>query len=451
MNAAYAQIIVGLKYGDEGKGSIVDHLCKERGFHVVVRYNGGSQAAHNVVLRNGTHHRFSQFGSGAFRGAATLLSRYMMVDPFELGIESSYLSHKLGSAALTNHYIDERAPVITPFHVAANRLREWMRGANRHGSCGRGIGELAEDMDKFPHHVITAKEMKEPGILILKLASIRERKLAELAHQGLEPRNIPDHLCSDAALLMHPKQPALIGSAMFTAAKYFNIISPDDANRMMRNHRVIFEGAQGIALDESHGFHPHTTWSNTTQANALSLLAEASFSGPVEITGVLRAYETRHGAGPFVSYNKLLDGVSPNEHNGTGRWQGDFRCGHFDSVLTRYTASIANHIRPLNSIALTHMDIPKTGWPYCGAYRLPADEILQKMIPDFSRNQKIQSDRARLVMSANPNLSSMHSSPDEFIRHVENCCSAPVVWTSHGPRAEDKRLRYSEGALGSAA
>src|SRR5687768_225602 len=136
--------VVGLGYGDEGKGTVVDYLTRKHTAHTVVRFNGGAQAAHNVVTPDGKHHTFAQFGSGTLAGARTHLSRFMLVNPLDLFNEARHLE-SLGIAdPLQLVTISPDALVTTPLHVAANLIRELQ---NQHGSCGKGIGETQRTAD----------------------------------------------------------------------------------------------------------------------------------------------------------------------------------------------------------------------------------------------------------------------------------------------------------------
>src|ERR1700754_2874816 len=136
-------MVVDLGFGDAGKGGVVDRLCA-RGpgpVHAVVRFNGGAQAAHNVVTTDGRHHTFAQFGSGTFTpGVRTHLSRFMLVDPLALAAEAAHLAAVGVPDALDRLTADAGAPLTTPYHRAANRARAT---AVLHGSCGMGIGETA--------------------------------------------------------------------------------------------------------------------------------------------------------------------------------------------------------------------------------------------------------------------------------------------------------------------
>ena len=141
-----AILIADLGYGDAGKGSIVDYLTRKTGAHTVVRYNGGAQAAHNVITPEGKHHTFAQFGSGTFvPGTRTHLSRFMMVHPLALLAEERHLQSLGIDDAFPRLSIDREALVTTPFQQAANRIKEIARGDGRHGSCGMGVGETMSD------------------------------------------------------------------------------------------------------------------------------------------------------------------------------------------------------------------------------------------------------------------------------------------------------------------
>lgn len=167
-------IVTDLGYGDAGKGTVVDWLCAQRRVGAVVRFNGGGQAAHNVVLPDGRHHTFAQFGSGTFRGVPTHLSRFVVVDPLALAAEAAHLGevgvpHPFG--LLT---VDREALLATPYHVAAGRARELARAADRHGSCGMGVGETMSYALEHPGLAPTVGDCEAPARLARKLRALRE-------------------------------------------------------------------------------------------------------------------------------------------------------------------------------------------------------------------------------------------------------------------------------------
>ena len=129
--------VVDLGFGDSGKGTITDYLTRAHQAHTVIRFNGGAQAAHNVITPDGRHHTFAQFGSGTFSaGVRTYLSRFVVIEPYAMVNEEAHLRQRGVTDAFDRLLVDRDALVISPFQSAANRLRELARGADRHGSCG---------------------------------------------------------------------------------------------------------------------------------------------------------------------------------------------------------------------------------------------------------------------------------------------------------------------------
>lgn len=407
-----ATIVIGMLYGDEGKGTVVDYLCSQtRHPTVVVRFNGGAQAAHNVVMPDGRHHTFAQFGSGTFHGATTFLSRFMFVDPIALIHEANALVDKINMSPLSGLYIDALAPVVTPVHVLVNRHRERLRGHSAHGSCGKGIGELAYDLIHHPNEVIRMHDLHDAKLTREKLELIQRRKYAEFHTPPLpvELDNVADayqQIVANLRLLNHRAE----------------------IHSLLHNNRIVFEGAQGVCLDEWYGFHPHTTWSTTTQGNALQILHENGVMVDLETIGVMRSYVTRHGAGPFATHCDLLRDVSPGEHNKRGEFQGDFRSGRFDIPLARYASQCMLEVSALDGIAMTHMDL----WPSLGRIVCRGYEGVEPTPNRIRHNLDRQERLGRIVGTARP-IWRTYGNANEFISAVEGNCLASMVLTSHGP------------------
>ena len=419
-------IVVDLGFGDAGKGGVVDHLCRSTDVHTVVRFNGGAQAAHNVVAPDGRHHTFAQFGSGTLvPGVRTHLSRFMLVDPLALATEAAHL-RTLGVAdPFARLTVDRRALLTTPYHAAANRIRETARGADRHGSCGVGVGETAAYALDHPEDAPTAGDCTGAARLLAVLTRLRDRLTADL---GLsEPLGPP---------------PADCASAFRAFAARTTLTDDSYLPRLLHANSLVFEGAQGVLLDEWHGFHPYTTWSTTTFANAETLLAEAgtgSGIAPALRLGVLRSYTTRHGPGPLVTEDPTLASTLPEPHNGHGRWQGAFRLGHFDAVAHRYALAACGGA---DALALTHLDAPAR-FRYlslCETYDLDGDDIstLPAAEPgDLARQAALTTAllRARPGRTRTPGPGAR-----AWTEAVEAALDIPVLLTSHGPRSTDKHL-----------
>lgn len=344
--SARALIIADLGFGDAGKGQLTHHLTRTEGAHLVVRYSGGAQCGHNVVTEDGRHHAFAQVGAGSFvPGVATHLSRFVVLHPGALAVEAAVLADKGVPGVLERLTVDPRAVVTTPFHQAAGRLRELARGAGRHGSCGVGVGETRQDEEEGQES-LRAEDLVGDG-LEARLLAIQERKRAALA--PLREAATSDAAGPEWRILDEPQ----------VARRWIEQLRPlalqlvEDEARLseaLARGPVVFEGAQGVLLDERLGFHPYTTWTCTTFANAQALLRGL---GAEEVrVGVLRAYQVRHGPGPLPT--EVAGGLGlPEPHNPSGPWQGAFRAGWLDLVLTRYALAAAGGV---DHLALTHLD-----------------------------------------------------------------------------------------------
>ncbi|MFV2112366.1 adenylosuccinate synthetase [Micromonospora sp. LOL_025] len=399
--------VVDLGYGDAGKGTVVDWLCATRPVHTVVRFNGGAQAAHNVVLRDGRHHTFAQFGAGTFHpGVRTHLSRHVVVDPLALAAEADHLASVGVPDALDRLTVDGEALLATPYHRAANRAREIARGADRHGSCGLGVGEAVAYGLAHPDEAPRVADCRNPALLRRRLTALRDRLTAELGPLDAPP--VEDCL------------PAFTGFAGRVA-----IVDRSWLAGALRAGTCVFEGAQGVLLDEWHGFHPYTTWSTTTFANADSLLAEAGQPGGATRIGVLRVVTTRHGPGPLVTEDPALPLADP--HNPTNPWQGRFRFGHFDAVAHRYALAAAGGV---DGLALTHVDLAGPGLRICRRYDT-TDRLTPGPPGDLDRQAALT---ARLLRSRPV----YDDPPVDWPSAVAGELGAPVVLTSHGPTADDK-------------
>jgi adenylosuccinate synthase len=214
--------------------------------------------------------------------------------------------------------------------------------------------------------------------------------------------------------------------------------------RLLRAGPALFEGAQGVLLDEWRGFHPYTTWSTTTFANAETLLAEAGETA-VRL-GVVRSYLTRHGPGPFVTEDPTLE--LPEPHNGTGTWQGAFRAGHPDAVALRYAAEAAGG---LDGVALTHLDVAaRHRLRLCRAY-LADGQLVSRIEPGPEHDLSWQERLTDRLLRARPVYEDVVSSGPaggapagteptrDWPGIFEDILGAPVVLRSYGPTAAAKR------------
>lgn len=455
-------IVTGLGYGDEGKGKTVHWLCSERQAHTVVR-TGGPQALHRVVTSSGQEHVHAQFGSGTLAGAATHLSKNMVIDPYAIIAEGRALKHEhdVGRvfARLTIH---EDALVITPFQAIANRLRELARGDKRYGSVGVGVGETVLDAELHQDDTIRARDLGSPGLLD-KLGAIQKRKIGELEEVVARIDSLPQPARGRAHFeIRNLKSKRTIDWAVGWFTKLASMARIVDTNYVAqeilnRSGAVVFEGSQGVLLDRWHGFHPYTTKVRTIPEAALSLIQECEYDGEIKNFGVLRAYHTRHGAGPFVTECPELTKQLPDVTNDNHPWQGNFRVGCLDVVAAKYAIAAASEIRALDGLVVTCVDrIGSSGqWQICRSYNSPPET---EDATFFSRNDlglidginvfrgfgeaqlKRQEALGRLLGECSPNLTTLETGQD-----IVNLCAGilndelgvPVVAVSVGPTEKD--------------
>ncbi len=424
-----ATLVVDLGYGDCGKGTVTDHYVRTTGADLVVRFNGGAQAGHTVVTTDGRTHTFSQFGAGSFvPGVRTYLSRFMVVHPGGLLHEAEVLAGLGVERPLDRLILDHQARLITPFHQAANRLREVLRGEARHGSCGLGIGETMQDDLDHPGEVVRAGDLSRPELLRSKLTRWQQRKWEAFSAHRRELRAHPQGRAELAVLESAEIIERWIAQAALLAERVSH--APELSHL---TGSVVFEGAQGVLLDEWRGFHPHTTWSTCTFDNALAMLQ--GWDGEVTKVGVLRSYATRHGAGPFPTETEELDFSEP--HNHLGPWQGAFRQGWLDAVTARYAVSACGGV---DGLVLTHLDrVPKGGrWKLATSYEgidAPFYRDGALALGPFAALD-YQSELTQAVFGAKPGYEEVIR--DELAPRLEQLLEAPILLKSWGPTANDK-------------
>ncbi len=458
-----AYVVVDLAFGDSGKGLLTDFLVRLTGATVVVRYNGVAQAGHNVVAAEGAHHTFAQFGAGSFvPGVRTFLSRHVVVHPTALLAEARALQKQGVPDVLSRTRISEHARIITPFHQAAGRIRELVRGASRHGSCGVGVGETVKDSHEHPEDIILAGDLRNAATLRRKVRRVCERKRDEvrelLASAAAQPFLDGEVAVFESAAIVERWIEEAISLAKL------NLVVPDTTLTAWigRADSMVFEGAQGVLLDEWRGFHPYTSWSTCTAANAIGLLCECARSAGIELVGVLRSHMLRHGPGPLPTETDVFR-AAVFDHNRPNEWQGPVRYGWLDAVLARYALDVVGGV---DTIALTHLDAVPSMPTYrmCVGYKLtphPDDveliaestsqRLVTRLVPPLGCSIGRQARLADLLSRAVPVLEKCAPDEDAVLGLIERQLGRSVDIISRGPRATDVCLhRHISPTFGTA-
>lgn len=363
-----AIITVGLGWGDEAKGQTTDALVRHHNSRLVVRYSGGSQCGHNVTLPDGRSHCFSQFGSGTLAGAHTYLTKDVIISPFALLKEAEHLK-TFGLQPFDTLLIHPKALVTTVYTQAMNRIKESIR-TKKHGSCGHGIGETRSYWLKYGDDSIRAEDLYNQYRLLPKLELQRARLIEE--YKAMDVAVPSEHLRD---LYVSPR-------ALFKS--YIKEVGPNIRNTAdLPNHGnkpIIYEGAQGVLLDEHFGFYPYTTWSTVTDELAWDHVDESGIQD-VSVLGITRSYMTRHGEGPFPTYSKELQDKLVDPHNPDNKWQGNIRFGWFDLDLIRYSAKC---LRRLDGLVVNHLDQVTSDWKMYHGYNVPWSQF-----PTLKTQEKI--------------------------------------------------------------
>lgn len=412
------QVVLGLGFGDEGKGTIVDWLARAAPTPpLVIRWNGGPQAMHHVVTDDGRSHCFAQLGAAGFvPGARTHLGPDMVVDPYALHREAAALAAVGVTGALSSLSIDPRCVLVTPWHAIVNRVRELLRGDARHGSTGRGIAEARRGRYQLRAGQLGPGFADDARFLQRALAAEVEALLAAHPRASAAARSLAARAEDDD-----------LGHAFVEAGRSLAATGVAITAAVPPAEDVILESAQGALLDQDHGFFPHVTPSRITRTAAEDAMRSLGLVGSAEIWGVLRAYQTRHGEGPLPSDDPALAARLAELHNPSDGWSGRFRVGWFDAVLARHALGCAG---PIDRLALTCVD------------RLAAlDEVAvvdawqtpTAVITDLAAIPA--EDRTRVAMTARPIIRVVPS----IVAAIEAALGRRVDVTSWGPTASGKR------------
>ncbi len=311
--------VIDLGFGDCGKGITVDYLASRSPDEtVVVRFSGGHQVGHTVEVE-GRMHTFSNFGAGSFRGVPTYYSQHCVVFPSAMLAEYEVIADL--HPKLIYHPL---VKVCTAYDVAFNRALEQF---NQHGSCGVGFGaciERNEGPNKLfatglTNSFVLQQKLNAIRIYYLKrVKAYRNQQLLEMYLKELEGYQEQRFInqCIDSLDLCEIRRHDWIGT---------------------KHKHIIFEGSQGILLDQDHGFFPHVTRSHTTCRNAMRILSDIDGSGgEIDFYYLSRCYQNRHGNGPMSKEGDIGLVNNEKEANKTNAYQGAFRVGELDAQLLQY-------------------------------------------------------------------------------------------------------------------
>lgn len=330
-------VIVGTQWGDEGKGKIVDLLAEHA--HMVVRFQGGNNAGHTMVV-GGEQFICHLIPSGILQGKTCIIGNGVVVDPAVLLEEIDNLSNRGINIGEDRLLVSERAHLIMPYHRSVDHAREQFKGDKKIGTTGRGIGPAYED--KATRRGIRFVDLLDPNVFTEKVNTILDEKNFYLKNYLSADTLDAQEIIDQYQIYLQRLAPHVANTSVIINEAIIN------------GQNIMFEGAQGTHLDIDHGTYPFVTSSNTIAGNACC----GSGVGPKqidEVIGIVKAYTTRVGAGPFPS--ELFDDIGDQiQQKGaefgatTGRRR---RCGWLDTVILRNSV----RLNGLSGLAITKLDV----------------------------------------------------------------------------------------------
>jgi adenylosuccinate synthase len=419
-------VVMGAQWGDEGKGKIVDWLCERA--DIVVRFQGGHNAGHTLVIGNETY-KLALLPSGVVRpGKLSVIGNGVVLDPWHLIEEMDGLRKRGIDIDPQRLKIAENATLILPLHRELDQLREAAAAEQRIGTTGRGIGPAYED--KVGRRAIRAQDLKNLGTLGAKVDRLLVHHNA--LRRGLGVAEIgKDTLMRELAEIAPKILP------------FVDVVWSLLDRERRAGRRILFEGAQGALLDVDHGTYPFVTSSNTVAAQA----ATGSGMGPGAISyvlGLAKAYTTRVGSGPFPT--ELTDAIGERLGErgqefgvNTGRKR---RCGWFDACLVRQVIKVSG----INGIALTKLDVLDgfeqikvcIGYELDGARidSLPAGTNAQTRVKPIYETLDGWSQSTRGART----WGQLPAQAVKYVRHIEELIECPVTLLSTSPERDDTIL-----------
>jgi adenylosuccinate synthase len=418
--------VVGAQWGDEGKGKLVDWLSERA--DVVVRFQGGHNAGHTLVI-DGVTYKLSLLPSGIVRpGKLSVIGNGVVIDPWALIGEIDKLTSQGVAVSRDNLRIAGNATLILPLHRELDQMRETAAGSAKIGTTGRGIGPAYED--KVGRRAIRVNDLADLSTLGPKIDRL-------LSHHNALRRGLdqPEVLARDLLAQLSEVAPRIL---VYSDAVWSLL---DDARREGR--RILFEGAQGVLLDIDHGTYPYVTSSNTVAGQA----AAGSGLGPSSIgyvLGIAKAYTTRVGSGPFPTEqdNEVGERIGARGREFgtvTGRKR---RCGWFDAVLVRQAIKTGG----IHGIALTKLDVLDgleeikvgVGYRLDGKRidRFPAAEEAQKRVEPIYENF----DGWDGTTAGARSWAKLPAQAIKYVKYLEELIECPVALLSTSPERDDTIL-----------
>ncbi len=417
--------VIGAQWGDEGKGKIVDWLASRA--DMVVRFQGGHNAGHTLVVGDNVY-KLSLLPSGIVTGTPSVIGNGVVLDPWALKAEVEKLSAQGVSITPDVLMIAETCPLILPIHRDLDALREDASGAGKIGTTRRGIGPAYEDkVGRRAIRVCDLAHLDDLDPLLDRLCAHHDHLRAGFGEPPVDRARLKRDLEGIAEFVLQYARPVWRDL--------------DEARR--RGRRILFEGAQGVLLDVDHGTYPFVTSSNTVAGPTGS----GTGMGPSAagfVRGIVKAYTTRVGSGPFPTELDDETGQRLGERGHefgtvTGRQR---RCGWFDAVLVRQSAAVSG----ITGIALTKIDVldGMETVKICTGYRI-GDATYDYLPPHSADQAKVEPIYEEMdgwsgTTAGARSWADLPAQAVKYVRRIEELIRCPVALLSTSPQRDDTIL-----------
>jgi len=413
--------VIGLQWGDEGKGKIVDYLSEK--FDLVARYQGGNNAGHTVIVEDVTY-KLNLIPSGVIRGKVCFLGQGIVLDPDHFLKEYQQICEKISNP---NIYLSSNIPLILPYHKQLDKINESiLTGEDKIGTTAKGIGPAYQD--KVGRKSIKLYELKSLDKIKEKLESIKKFYDPVLNAYQEEAINIDQYL---TILDSFYKE---VGSL---------IVDNSFIKKNFNQQKILFEGAQGALLDLDHGSYPFVTSSNTISSN---IMIGSGLQVDYQTVGIFKAYATRVGNGPFPSelFDQIGDYIAETGVEYGTVTKRKRRCGWLDLVSLKYSCQI----NQVNELCITKIDVLNNleEIKICKSYQGQSFEEINFNDSDSLKSFSLNEDDFKIFQSWGDiskvkDFDSMPQSLKNYIQYIEEYLEIPIKIISLGPERNQTIIR----------
>ncbi len=413
--------VIGLQWGDEGKGKIVDYLSEK--FDLVARYQGGNNAGHTVIVEDVTY-KLNLIPSGVIRGKVCFLGQGIVLDPDHFLKEYQQICEKISNP---NIYLSSNIPLILPYHKQLDKINESiLNGEDKIGTTAKGIGPAYQD--KVGRKSIKLYDLKSLDKIKEKLESIKKFYDPVLNAYQEEAINIDQYL---TILDSFYKE---VGSL---------IVDNSFIKKNFNQQKILFEGAQGALLDLDHGSYPFVTSSNTISSN---IMIGSGLQVDYQTVGIFKAYATRVGNGPFPSelFDQIGDYIAETGVEYGTVTKRKRRCGWLDLVSLKYSCQI----NQVNELCITKIDVLNNleEIKVCKSYQGQSFEEINFNDSDSLKSFSLNEDDFKIFQSWGDiskvkDFDSMPQSLKNYIQYIEEYLEIPIKIISLGPERNQTIIR----------